>query len=77
MDIMTREHLKCTVHMNVLTINRYHDVVCNLWRDVIKTNIPGSTGKSTGVVTTVVNAATQDGEDGGTTAITALHNITI
>ena len=77
MNTMTREHLKCTVHMNVLTINRYHDVVCNLWRDVIKINIPGSTANSTGVGTTVVNAATQDGEGGGTTAITALHNKTI
>ena len=60
--------------MNVLTINRYHNIVCHFWRDVIKTNIPGSTANSTGVVTTVVNTVTQDGEGGGTTAVTALHN---
>ena len=40
-------------------------------------SIMGSTANSTGVVTTVVNAATQDGEGGGTTAITALRNKTI
>ena len=39
-------------------------------------HIPSSTANSTGVVTAVGNAATQDGEGGGTTAIIALHNKT-
>ena len=39
-----------------------------------KSNVPGSTANSTGVVSTVINAATQDSEGGSMNNIIAVHN---